>query len=118
MLLPGVTAPMASITFVRTTSFSIYQRSKKTYCDWLKTNVGVDVMGHVSAKGSLPNFWSLATFGAAGATAGSCITVVACEFRTFFTWLTVGALEKTSLPSLHTRTYIIVRRSLTIHRPI
>lgn len=36
-------------------------------------------MGHVSAKGSYPNFWTVATFGAAGATAGSCITLIACK---------------------------------------
>ncbi|KAL2155292.1 hypothetical protein VTH82DRAFT_33 [Thermothelomyces myriococcoides] len=77
----GVTAPMASITLVRTVSFSIYQRSKHVYCDWVKRNLGVDVMGHVSAPGSLPSFWSVATFGAAGATAGSCITVIACPFE-------------------------------------
>jgi hypothetical protein len=75
----GVTAPMASITLVRTVSFSIYQRSKYVYCDWVKRNFGVDVMAHVSSRGSYPNGWSVATFGAAGATAGSCITVIACE---------------------------------------
>jgi hypothetical protein len=76
----GVTAPMASITLVRTVSFSIYQRSKNVYCDWVKLNFGFDVMAHVSAKGSYPNLWTVATFGAAGATAGSCITAIACEF--------------------------------------
>ncbi len=70
---------MASITLVRTVSFSIYQRSKNVYCEWLKENFGVDVMGHVSSKGSYPNLWSVATFGAAGATAGSCITLIACK---------------------------------------
>lgn len=76
----GVTAPMASITLVRTVSFSIYQRSKYTYCDWVKRNFGVDVMAHVSSAGSYPNMWTVTTFGAAGATAGSCITAIACEF--------------------------------------
>ena len=80
MLFVGVTAPMASIALVRTVSFSIYQRSKRSYCDWLKRNMGVDVMGHVSTRGSYPNLWSVATFGAAGATAGSCITVIACKW--------------------------------------
>lgn len=75
----GVTAPMASITLVRTVSFSIYQRSKYVYCDWVKRNFGFDVMAYVSSKGSYPNSWSIATFGAAGATAGSCITVIACK---------------------------------------
>ncbi|KAK3683770.1 mitochondrial carrier domain-containing protein [Podospora appendiculata] len=77
----GVTAPMASITLVRTVSFSIYQRSKYVYSDWVKKNFGFDVMGHVSSTGSYPNFWTVATFGAAGATAGSCITVIACPFE-------------------------------------
>ncbi|KAK0651461.1 mitochondrial carrier domain-containing protein [Cercophora newfieldiana] len=77
----GVTAPMASITLVRTVSFSIYQRSKYVYCDWVKRNFGFDVMAHVSAKGSYPNLWTVATFGAAGATAGSCITAIACPFE-------------------------------------
>ncbi len=49
------------------------------YCDWLKENFGIDVMGHVSSRGSYPNLWSLATFGATGATAGSCITLIACR---------------------------------------
>ncbi|KAG7285232.1 hypothetical protein NEMBOFW57_009853 [Staphylotrichum longicolle] len=62
----GVTAPMASITLVRTVSFSIYQRSKYSYCDWVKRRFGVDVMAHVSSTGSYPNLWSVATFGAAG----------------------------------------------------
>ena len=75
----GVTAPMASITLVRTVSFSIYQRSKYAYCDWVKRHFGVDVMAHVAARGSYPTLWSVATFGAAGATAGSCITLIACE---------------------------------------
>jgi len=76
----GVTAPMASITLVRTVSFSIYQRSKYVYSDWVKRNFGFDVMAHVSSRGSYPNLWTVATFGAAGATAGSCITAIACEY--------------------------------------
>jgi len=77
----GVAAPMASITLVRTVSFSIYQRSKYVYSDWVKRNFGFDVMAHVAANGSYPNLWTISTFGAAGATAGSCITVIACPFE-------------------------------------
>ncbi len=76
---PGVTAPMASVTLVRTISFSIYQRSKYAYSDWLRKNFGIDVLGHVNGKSTYPTFWSVACFGAAGATAGSCITLIACE---------------------------------------
>ncbi|KAK4458838.1 putative solute carrier [Cladorrhinum samala] len=77
----GVTAPMASITLVRTISFSIYQRSKYAYSDWVKRNFGVDVMAQVATPGSYPNLWSVAVFGASGATAGSCITTIACPFE-------------------------------------
>lgn len=76
----GVIAPMASITLVRTVSFSIYQRSKYAYSAWLKKNCGIDVLGHVNTRGTYPNMSSIACFGAAGATAGSCITLIACEF--------------------------------------
>jgi len=77
----GVTAPMASITLVRTVSFSIYQRSKSSYCEMVKRNFGYDVMAHVSARNSYPNLWTIGTFAAAGATAGSCITLIACKSR-------------------------------------
>ncbi|KIH95208.1 mitochondrial carrier protein [Sporothrix brasiliensis 5110] len=73
----GVTAPLASVTIVRTISFSIYQRAKYIYSDWLSKNFGFDVLKHVNTHGTYPNLWSVACFGAAGATAGSCITVIA-----------------------------------------
>lgn len=72
---------MLSITIVRTTSFSIYSKAKHIYSEWLQKNLGVDVLGHVNSKGSYPSLWTMATFGAAGATAGSCITVIACPFE-------------------------------------
>jgi hypothetical protein len=77
----GVMAPMASITLVRTVSFSIYQRAKKTYSAWIKRNLGFDVAAHMNKPGSLPNIYSVACFGAAGATAGSVITFLACPFE-------------------------------------
>jgi len=70
---------MASITLVRTVSFSIYRRSQKAYSKWLKDSAGIDVLGHIHKKGSYPNLWDVAVYGAAGATAGSCITLIACE---------------------------------------
>jgi hypothetical protein len=72
---------MASVTLVRTVSFSIYQRAKHSYAAWMQRNLGVDVLGHVNAKGTYPNLYSVACFGAAGATAGSCITLIACPFE-------------------------------------
>lgn len=75
----GVTAPLLSVTMVRTISFSVYQRSKYTYSAWFKRNLGVDPLAHVNTIGNYPNLSTVACFGAAGATAGSFITVVACE---------------------------------------
>jgi hypothetical protein len=75
----GVTAPLASVTVVRTISFSVYQRSKYHYSTWLERNFGVNPLLHVNSPGNYPTLYTLACFGAAGATAGSFITVVACE---------------------------------------
>ncbi|RDL39029.1 Mitochondrial carrier [Venustampulla echinocandica] len=77
----GVAAPMASVTLVRTISFSVYQRSKYTYAAWLKQNFGMDPLVHVNTPGTYPNLATVACFGAAGATAGSFITLVACPFE-------------------------------------
>jgi hypothetical protein len=77
----GVTAPMASITLVRTVSFSIYQRAKHSYAAWVKRNTGFDIIAHVNRPGTYPNLYSVACFGAAGATAGSVITFLACPFE-------------------------------------
>jgi len=74
----GVTAPMLSVTLVRTISFSVYQRSKYKFATWIKSNFGIDPLVHVNTPGNYPNLSTLACFGAAGATAGSFITVVAC----------------------------------------
>ncbi|ELQ38670.1 integral membrane ornithine transporter of mitochondria [Pyricularia oryzae Y34] len=56
----GVTAPMISITAEK---------------------FGVDVVGHMRKSGNYPNFWTVSTIGAAGATGGSLITVLACPFE-------------------------------------
>ncbi|CAJ2511813.1 Uu.00g074380.m01.CDS01 [Anthostomella pinea] len=77
----GVTAPLASVTLVRTISFSIYQRSKHDYSNWMKKHMGFCPLEHVNAAGTYPNLGTIACFGAAGATAGSCITFIACPFE-------------------------------------
>ncbi|KAI0451785.1 mitochondrial carrier protein [Xylaria acuta] len=77
----GVTAPLASVTLVRTISFSIYQRSKYVYSDWMARNLGFSPLEHVNKNGAYPNLGTIACFGAAGATAGSGITLIACPFE-------------------------------------
>lgn len=75
----GVTAPVASVTLVRTISFSIYQKSKYTYAAWIERNFGIDPLLHANTTGNYPNAATIACFAAAGATAGSLITTVACK---------------------------------------
>jgi len=75
----GVTAPLASVTLVRTISFSIYQRTKYIYSDWINREFGIDPLVHVNTLGNYPNLATIACFGAAGASAGSAITIIACE---------------------------------------
>ncbi|KAI1173180.1 mitochondrial carrier protein [Nemania sp. FL0916] len=77
----GVLAPLASVTLVRTVSFSIYQRSKYIYSDWMAKNIGFCPLEHVNKNGAYPNLGTIACFGAAGATAGSGITLIACPFE-------------------------------------
>lgn len=72
---------MASITMVRTVSFSIYQKAKYAYSAWVKKNLGFDIIRHVNRPGNYPNLYSVACFGAAGATAGSVISFLACPFE-------------------------------------
>lgn len=72
---------MASVTLVRTISFSIYVRSKYEYAKWINKTFGVDVVSRTSDKAKFPNIYSCACFAAAGATAGSFITILACPFE-------------------------------------
>ncbi|KAK8039772.1 hypothetical protein PG993_008183 [Apiospora rasikravindrae] len=80
-LCAGVTAPLASVTLVRTVSFSIYQRSKYVYSDWMGKNFGFCPLEHVNKNGAYPTLGTIACFGAAGVTAGSGITFIACPFE-------------------------------------
>ncbi|GKT86715.1 mitochondrial carrier protein [Colletotrichum tofieldiae] len=58
-----------------------FRRAKCSYSGWIKNALGFDVLQHVNKKGTYPNLYSIACFGAAGATAGSCITLLACPFE-------------------------------------
>jgi hypothetical protein len=79
----GVTAPIASVTLVRTISFSIYQKSKYRYAAWMDRNFGINPLVHANSRGKYPNLATMTCSGAAGATAGSIITLVACKFLSF-----------------------------------
>lgn len=66
---------------MRTVSFSIYQKAKYTYDDWIFRATGKSPLVIANAKGATPTFSTIACFGAAGATAGAVITAIACPFE-------------------------------------
>ncbi|KAK7532397.1 mitochondrial carrier domain-containing protein [Phyllosticta citribraziliensis] len=77
----GVISPLASITLVRTVSFSVYQRAKYTYDEWMKRATGSSPLAIANSTGAMPNIATMSCFGAAGATAGAVITFIACPFE-------------------------------------
>lgn len=77
----GVWSPLASITLVRTVSFSIYQRSKYTIDDWIYQATGNSPLVTANTKGAWPSLSTISCFGLAGATAGATITAIACKLR-------------------------------------
>ncbi|KAI9693421.1 MAG: hypothetical protein M1820_009297 [Bogoriella megaspora] len=77
----GVLAPLASIAFVRTVSFSIYQRAKYMYDGWIYKATGSSPLEIANTDGALPTLSTVACFGAAGATAGAAVTAIACPFE-------------------------------------
>lgn len=75
----GALAPLASITFVRTVSFSIYQNAKYKYSAAIgRISGNEEPLVVVNRPGSIPTIGTVICFGAAGATAGGIITAVAC----------------------------------------
>jgi hypothetical protein len=78
----GALAPLASITLVRTVSFSIYQNAKYKYSAAIGRLTGnEEPLVVVNRPGSIPTFGTVICFSAAGATAGGIITAIACPFE-------------------------------------
>ena len=78
----GCVAPMFSVALVRTSSFTIYQKAKYKYSDAIGRATGGDEpLVVVNRVGSTPTVATIACFGAAGATAGSIISFLACPFE-------------------------------------
>jgi len=77
----GVWSPLASITLVRTVSFSIYQKSKYILDRWIYTATGSSPLKIANTKDALPCWSTVTCFGLAGATAGAAITTIACPFE-------------------------------------
>jgi len=68
-----------SITIVRTISFSIYQKAKYTYAEYIYKLCGEDPLVTANEKDRYPSLATVACFAASGATTGSIISLVACE---------------------------------------
>ncbi|MCJ1458872.1 hypothetical protein MMC28_009246 [Mycoblastus sanguinarius] len=78
----GALAPVFSVTLVRMTSFSIYQKAKYKYSAAIGRATGGDEpLVVVNTPGSTPTFATMACFGAAGVTAGSIVTFISCPFE-------------------------------------
>jgi len=77
----GVWSPLASITLVRTVSFSIYQKSKYFLDDWIYQATGSSPLVIANTKDALPTLSTVACFGLSGAMAGATITTIACPFE-------------------------------------
>ena len=76
----GALAPVFSVTLVRTTSFSLYQKFKYKYSAAIgKATGGDEPLVIVNRPGSTPTIATVTCFGAAGATAGAFITMLACK---------------------------------------
>lgn len=69
---------MASVTLVRTISFSIYQKAKYTYSAAIGRAIGEEPLVTVNRPGSIPTLGTVLCFGAAGATAGGAVAIIAC----------------------------------------
>lgn len=77
----GSLAPLASVTLVRTVSFSIYTNSKEFYGRILQNMFGPNAVtfpGSVNS-GTLPKPGDALRWGLGGATAGAAITAIACK---------------------------------------
>lgn len=76
---------MASVTLVRTISFSIYQKAKYTYSAAIGKALGEEPLVTVNRPGSIPTPGTVLCFGAAGATAGGLVAIIACRSLLFHT---------------------------------
>ncbi|KAF2745764.1 mitochondrial carrier [Sporormia fimetaria CBS 119925] len=77
----GVWSPLASITLVRTVSFSIYQKSKYTLDGLIYQATGNSPLAIANTQGALPCLSTITCFGLSGAAAGATITAIACPFE-------------------------------------
>ena len=76
---PGVLPPLLSVTAVRTASFTIYQAAKYKYAASIEKITGENALDIANAANRGPCLSTILCFGLSGATAGSIVTILACE---------------------------------------
>lgn len=69
---------MASVTLVRTISFSLYARSKHVVNHYMTQMTGQSPLELANKKGQSPTLATIACFSSAGAIAGAAITFISC----------------------------------------
>jgi len=77
----GAIPPIFSVTLVRVTGFSVYQKAKYKIDGAMKAAGYEGVLDYVNRPGSVPTFISTSAFFAAGCVSGAAISVLACPFE-------------------------------------
>lgn len=77
----GSLPPLVSVTFVRTLSFSIYQKAKYAVDRSMTQQFGKSPLAMANAPNGYPNLYTLTCFGLAGAASGLAITAISCPFE-------------------------------------
>lgn len=75
----GALPPMVSVTFVRVTNFSVYQKAKYAISDAFERTTGEAPLVLYNTPGSLPTFSTVTCFTIAGMVAGLAATPLACK---------------------------------------
>ena len=78
---------MVSVTFVRVTNFTVYQKAKHALSDAVERVTGESPLMHYNTPGSLPTVSTVSCFTLAGMVAGLAATPIACMFTPPSTYL-------------------------------
>ncbi|EZF28299.1 hypothetical protein H101_08015 [Trichophyton interdigitale H6] len=77
----GALPPLASLTIVRVTNFTVYQKCKHAISDFVERQTGTSPLAVYNTPGSLPTFTGVSCFMASGMLAGLCAAPIACPFE-------------------------------------
>ncbi|KAK2829906.1 hypothetical protein FQN49_007140 [Arthroderma sp. PD_2] len=77
----GALPPLASLTIVRVTNFTVYGKLKHALSDLVERNTGTSPLVAYNTPGSLPTFTGVSCFMLSGMVAGVCAAPIACPFE-------------------------------------